>query len=77
MGITPDKDEAAKVGLVTSMIGMLVLGGGILYSAAGSGSFLSWTLISFGIFLTLASILVLLLPAAYDFLQEHRNADEE
>lgn len=79
MPLTPDKKKSAYVGVVLTVIGLGVLMYGTQILPAANQNerlFSSLMLIIFGLLLSLSSLLIFVLPAAYDYLGEAFSSDE-
>lgn len=72
VAVTPDKKKSAVVGIVLSLFGLFLFmyGTTIFPSASQQGHmFSSMLLIVFGGLLSVSSLLVFVLPAAYEYLR--------
>lgn len=72
MGLTPDRKKSAVAGVGLTLFGlaMLMYGTILLPLPQGERLFSGLLLIIFGILLATSAVLIFILPAAFDYLEE-------
>ncbi len=79
MGLTPDRKKSAVAGVALTMFGLFLLMYGtiLLPLPRGERLFGGLLLVIFGFLMSTSSVLIFILPAAYDYLEEATRQRQE